>query len=65
MQIFLGQAPSIVWWGISIFLLALAVSIVVRAYAHLVEKRGNRDIGLAAVQASTEKSTPSKRTASK
>lgn len=65
MQVFLGQAPSFVWWGILIFLLPLAASIVLRAYAILVEKRGNRDIGLAALQGSTEKSVPSKRTASK
>jgi len=55
LQILLGQAPLFFWWfiapGALIFLLAVAASRVLRAYATLVEKRGNREIGLAASQA--------------
>ena len=65
MEISLGQAPPVVWAGVLILLLALAVSIVIRAYAKLIETRGHKEIALAALQANTEKSTPSKRTASK
>jgi hypothetical protein len=65
MQIFLGQAPPIVWWGVLILLLAVAASIVVRSYARLTAVRGHIKVALAALQANTEKSTPSKRTPSK
>ena len=41
MQVFLGQAPPIVWAGISILLLAVAISIVVRSYARLTAVRGD------------------------
>lgn len=65
MQIFLGQAPPIVWFGVSILLLALAVSIVLRSYAKLAAVRGYIKVALAALQASTEKSRSSKPTVSK
>lgn len=50
MLISLGDAPQFVWWFIALFLLAVAGAILMRAYAVVVEKRGNREIGLAAIQ---------------
>jgi hypothetical protein len=54
MQILLGQAPLFFWWflapGALILLLAWAVSVVVRAYAKLIETRANREVALAALE---------------
>jgi hypothetical protein len=69
MQIFLGQAPPFVWWfvaiSLSILFVELGASRLVRSFAVLIEARGRVKVALAALQANTEKSTPSKRTASK
>ena len=50
MQIFFGQAPPQVWWGILILLLAVAVSTVLRAYTKLVEARAHKEVALAALR---------------
>jgi hypothetical protein len=58
MQIFLGQAPPIVWWGILALLLATAAAIVLRAYTKLIETRGNKEVALAALQTISDNSNP-------
>ena len=65
----LGDAPQFVWWFVAAAILilsaALAASRFVRALAVLELARGRIRVALAALQLKTEKSTPSKRTASK
>jgi hypothetical protein len=69
MQVQLGQAPPYFWWclaaAVLIFVAAVGASWVLRALAGLIDARGRVNVALAALQARTEKSTPSKRTASK
>jgi hypothetical protein len=68
-QVQLGQAPSYFWFCLAAALLilvaALAASRVLRALATFIDARGRVKVALAYLQANTEKSTPSKRTASK
>jgi hypothetical protein len=67
MQFFMGTGAPL--WIVAVAILirfgGAGVSFVLNAYATLVEKRADREVALAALQASAEKSTPSKRTASK
>jgi len=63
MQIFLGQAPPIVWWGVLILLLAVAASIVVRSIAKLTAVRGHIKVALAALQSTHGKSGPAEKAA--
>lgn len=65
MQIPLDQAPPYFWSGLMILVLAVAYSIAQRAYTKHIATRNSKEVALAALQANTEKSTPSKRTASK
>jgi len=54
MQIFLGQAPPQVWWGVLILLLAVAASIVIRSCARLAAVRGHIKVALAALGIAAE-----------
>jgi hypothetical protein len=68
MEINLGleHAPAFFWWFLAFAVLirfgGAGVSLMVNAYAALFEKRSDREISLANLQANTVKSTPSKRT---
>ena len=44
-----------VWVGVLILLLALAVSIVVRAYAKLIDTRAKKEVALAAIEANKDR----------